>query len=123
VLSNAESIKTALDQAGASLSGGDQPLVQQLKSIQHQLDAFTKFHAKLDELVKRLHSAQIEISDIADEVDRINDEVVYDPVRIEQLNERIATGYKLLKKHGVQTTAQLKEIHRQLDTKLQAVMN
>ena len=123
VLSNAESIKTALEQVGGVLSGGDQPLVQQLKSIQHQLDAFTKFHAKLDELVKRLHSAQIEIKDIADEVDCINDEVVYDPNRIEQLNERIATGYKLLKKHGVQTTAQLQQIHHQLGEKLQAVLN
>ncbi|HUQ65273.1 MAG TPA: DNA repair protein RecN [Flavitalea sp.] len=123
VLNNAESIKTALGQAGASLSGGEEPLVQQLKSIQHQLDAFTKYHAKLDELVKRLHSAQIEIQDIADEVDQINDEIVYDPLRIEQLNERIATGYKLLKKHGVQTTAQLKDIHSELDKKLQAVMN
>jgi DNA repair protein RecN (Recombination protein N) len=108
---------------GGVLSGGDQPLVQQLKSIQHQLDAFTKFHAKLDELVKRLHSAQIEIKDIADEVDCINDEVVYDPIRIEQLNERIATGYKLLKKHGVQTTAQLQQIHHLLGEKLQAVLN
>ena len=123
MLSNAESIKFALEQAGGSLSGGDTPLVQQLKSIENQLGAFTKYHTGLDELVKRLHSAQIEIKDIADEVERINDDVVYDPVRIEQLNERIATGYKLLKKHGVQTTAQLLEIHRQLDTKLQAVMN
>jgi DNA repair protein RecN (Recombination protein N) len=123
MLSNAESIKFALEQAGDSLSGGDTPLVQQLKSIEHQLAAFTKYHSGLDELVKRLHSAQIEIKDIAGEVERINDDVVYDPVRIEQLNERIATGYKLLKKHGVQTTAQLLEIHRQLDMKLQAVLN
>jgi len=123
VLSNAESIKTALEQVGGVLSGGDQPLVQQLKTIQHQLDAFTKYHVKLDELVKRLHSAQIEIKDIADEVDCINNEVVYDPNRIEQLNERIATGYKLLKKHGVQTTAQLQQIHHQLGEKLQAVLN
>ena len=123
MLSNAESIKSALELAGGSLSGGDAPLVQQLKSIEHHLAAFTKYHTGLDELVKRLHSAQIEIKDIADDVERINDEVVYDPARIEQLNERIATGYKLLKKHSVQTTAQLLEIYRQLDQKLQAVMN
>jgi DNA repair protein RecN (Recombination protein N) len=123
MLSNAESIKFALEQAGESLSGGDMPLVHQLKSIEHQLAAFTKYHTGLDELVKRLHSAQIEIKDIADEVDRINEDVVYDPARIEQLNERIAVGYKLLKKHGVQTTSQLQEIHRQLDAKLRAVMN
>lgn len=123
MLSNAESIKVALQHAGNALAGGDQPLVQQLKSIQHQLDAYTKYHTQLDELVRRLHSAQIEISDIADEVERLTEEVVYDPSRIEQLNDRIAIGYKLLKKHGVQTTAQLQEIYTQLDIKLQAVMN
>jgi DNA repair protein RecN (Recombination protein N) len=123
MLSNAEAIKSALGQAGGSLSGGDTPLVQQLKSIEHQLAAFIKYHGGLDEFVKRLHTAQIEIRDIADDIERINDEVIYDPARIEQLNERIATGYKLLKKHGVQTTAQLQEIYRQLDQKLQAVMN
>jgi DNA repair protein RecN (Recombination protein N) len=123
MLSNAEAIKSALELAGNSLSGGDAPLVQQLKSIEHQLAAFAKYHSGLDELAKRLHSAQIEIKDIAGDVERINDEVVYNPARIEQLNERIATGYKLLKKHGVQTTAQLQEIYRQLDQKLQAVMN
>lgn len=123
VLSNAESIKFALGQAGSALSGGDAPLVQQIKSIEQQLASYTKYHTELDELVKRLHSAQIEIKDIAEEVERINDSVVYDTARIEQLNERIATGYKLLKKHGVQTTAQLQEIHQQLNMKLQAVMN
>ena len=123
VLSNAESIKFALGQAGSALSGGDAPLVQQIKSIEQQLASYTKYHTELDELVKRLHSAQIEIKDIAEEVERINDSVVYDTARIEQLNERIATGYKLLKKHGVQTTAQLQEIHQHLNMKLQAVMN
>jgi DNA repair protein RecN (Recombination protein N) len=123
MLTNAEAIKFSLEQAGESLSGGDMPLVQQLKSIEHQLATFTKYHSGLDELVKRLHSAQIEIKDIADEVDRINEHVVYDPVRIQQLNERIATGYKLLKKHGVKTTSDLQEIHRQLDAKLRTVMN
>jgi DNA repair protein RecN (Recombination protein N) len=123
MLSNAEAIKFALEQAGSSLSGGDAPMVQQLKSVEHQLAAFAKYHTGLDDLVKRLHSAQMEIKDIADEVERINEDVVYDPARIEVLNERIATGYKLLKKHSVKSTAQLQEIYKQLDMKLQAVLN
>jgi DNA repair protein RecN (Recombination protein N) len=123
MLSNAESIKAALDQANKALSGGDEPLVQRLKVIQHQLDAFARYHASLDEIAKRLHSAQLEIKDISEEVERVNDEITYDAARIEQLNERIATGYKLMKKHGVQTTAQLLAIHQSLNEKLQAVLN
>ncbi|MBL7699327.1 MAG: DNA repair protein RecN [Chitinophagaceae bacterium] len=123
VLGNSEAIKSALDGAGSSLSGGDQPLVHQLKSIQHQLESFAKYHHALNDIVGRLHSAQIEVKDIAEEISRVNDEVVYDPARIEKLNERISIGYKLLKKHGVQTTAQLLDIQRQLDEKLKQVLS
>jgi DNA repair protein RecN (Recombination protein N) len=123
LLSNSELIKSALSQVSDALSGGDQPLVQQVKTMQHQLDAFAKYHTGLDELLKRLHSAQVELQDIAEEVDRLNDEVLYDAARIEELNERISTGYKLLKKHGVQTTAQLLQIKKDLNDKLQAVLN
>jgi DNA repair protein RecN (Recombination protein N) len=123
LLSNAEGIKAALQQADATLATGDQPVVQQLKTLHHQLDGYASYHKSLEELVKRLHSVQIELKDIASEIDRINDEVQYDPSRIEQLNERINTGYRLLKKHGVQTTAQLVVIYRELDSKLQAFLN
>jgi DNA repair protein RecN (Recombination protein N) len=123
MLSNAEIIKSGLSQAVHSLSGGDQPLVQQLKSISHHLGSYEKYHNGLSEILKRIHSSQIELQDIADEVERLNDEISHDPTRIEQLNERIAIGYKLLKKHGVQFTAELIIIHQSLENKLQAVMN
>lgn len=123
VLSNAEAIKSSLDQAAEMLSGGDQPIVNKLKSLQHQLEGYSKYHQGLSDIVQRLNSVHIEIRDIADEVEKINDEVGYDPSKIERLNERVSTGYKLLKKHGVQTTAQLIEIQKQLEDKLQAVLN
>src|SRR6185295_118827 len=53
----------------------------------------------------------------------INEQVQYDPQKIEQLNERISTGYKLLKKHGVHTTQELLAIKDSLEQKLQAVLN
>ncbi|MGZ8552590.1 MAG: AAA family ATPase, partial [Chitinophagaceae bacterium] len=46
-----------------------------------------------------------------------------DPEKIEQLNERLSNGYKLLKKHGVQTTNELLLIQQELAEKLQAVLN
>src|SRR6185436_16063149 len=47
----------------------------------------------------------------------------YSPEKIEQLNERLSLGYKLLKKHGVKTTSELLVIQRQFEEKLQAVLN
>jgi DNA repair protein RecN (Recombination protein N) len=70
-----------------------------------------------------MQSVQIELQDIAGEVERINDHVNYDPRRIEEINGRLSTGYKLLKKHGVQTTAELLTLRDQLEAKLRASLN
>lgn len=123
LLSNSEGIKNALTKVAYELNEGEQPMVQQLKSLFNQLQSFAGYHTDLPALVQRLQSAQIELQDIADEVERINDHVQYDPQRIEQLNDRMAVGYKLLKKHGVKTTAELLAIKEALEEKLQAVLN
>ena len=119
LLNNSEGIKTALSKIYYELQEGEQPMVQQLRSLTHTLQSYASYHADLNGLSDRLQSAQIELQDIAGEVERINEEVNYDPRRIEEINERLSTGYKLMKKHGVQATAGLLEIWRQLEHKLQ----
>jgi DNA repair protein RecN (Recombination protein N) len=74
-------------------------------------------------LVKRLESTYIELQDIADETDRIHNDINYDADTIEKMNERLSLGYKLLKKHGVKTTNELIAIQNELNEKLQAVLN
>ncbi len=123
MLSNAEGIKGALSKVYFELQENESPVVQQLKSLLNQLNTYQSFHPDLPALVTRLQSAQIELQDISDEVSRISDHVNYDPEKIEQLNERLSTGYKLLKKHGVQTTNELLAIQQQLEEKMQAVLN
>ena len=49
--------------------------------------------------------------------------LIISPEKIEQLNERLSLGYKLMKKHGVKTTNELLAIQKQLEEKLQAVLN
>ena len=123
LLSNAEGIKTALSKIYYELKEGEQPMVQQLKSLLHSMQAFTAFHPELPGLSERMQSMQIELQDIAGEVERISDQVNYDPRRIEEINERISTGYKLLKKHGVQTTGELLVLRDELASKLQASLS
>ena len=97
--------------------------MQQLKLFINQLQPFSSYHRSLPELLQRLQSAQIELQDIASEIDNINDGVNYDPKKIEEINERISSGYKLMKKHGAQTTNELLAIKNNLEIKLQAVLN
>lgn len=123
LLSNAEGIKGALTKVVYELSEGEQPFVQQLKSLANQMIPYSSFHAALPALIQRLQSAHIELKDINSELEHVNDQIQFDPKRIEHLNERIAIGYKLQKKHGVQTTAELLSIKNNLEEKLQAVLN
>lgn len=122
LLSNAENIKTALGQVTDVLSNSDTPLVQQLKQLVHQLQAYRELHTQLPELISRLQASQIELQDIADELDSINDSVHMDEQRMQVINDRMAAGYKLLKKHQVQTTEELLNIQQNLSDKLQAVL-
>ncbi len=123
MLSNAEGIKGVLNKVYFELQESESPLVQQIKSLSNQLTAYQSFHHGLPVVLQRLQSLQIELQDVADEVGRISDHVNYDPEKIEQLNERVSNGYKLLKKHGVQTTNELLLIQRRLEEKLQAILN
>ncbi|MBN8672783.1 MAG: DNA repair protein RecN [Chitinophagales bacterium] len=123
MLSNAEGIKAALSKVYFELEESETPMVQQLKSLLNQLTVYAAYHPDLGALLQRLQATQIELKDIADEVDRISSHVNYDPKKIEQLNERLSLGYKLQKKHGVNSTNELLAIQAQLQQKLQAVLN
>src|SRR5690606_34440131 len=123
MLSNAEGIKSALVRAYGELAEGEQPITQQLKSLSQLLNSYSEYHQDLPELTERLRSAQIELSDIASELERVNDSILYDAERIEAINERLSAGYRLQKKHGVASTNELLEIQQQLEEKLQAVLN
>ncbi|WEK37639.1 MAG: DNA repair protein RecN [Candidatus Pseudobacter hemicellulosilyticus] len=123
LLSNSEGVKNVLNKTAYALQEGEQPMLQQLKALCNQLQGFTEYHPGLPAVLQRLLSAQIELQDIADEVEHLSEAVQYDPERIAQLNDRITVGYKLLKKHGVHSTAELLAIQQSLEEKLQAVLN
>ncbi|OIQ88969.1 DNA repair protein RecN [mine drainage metagenome] len=123
LLSNSEAIKTALSKVYFDLNESEQPIVQQLKQSIHQLQSYSSFHPNLQSVIERLQSSQIELQDITDEIDHINHSVHFDEKRIEIINERMAAGYKLLKKHGAKTTAELLAIQNDLEQKLQAVLH
>jgi DNA repair protein RecN (Recombination protein N) len=87
LFSNAEGIKTALSKVHADLLEGDKPFLQQLKASVNQLQAYASYHSDLPVILQRLISSQIELQDIAGDIGRVNDQVRFDPERIEQINE------------------------------------
>ena len=123
LLNNAESIKQQLSSIYFDMKDSEQPIVPHLKSLLQKINSLQAYHPEINGLHERMNSSLIELQDIADELERIDATIHYDAQRIETVNERIATGYKLLKKHNVKETAQLLDIKNELQQKLDAVLN
>ena len=118
LLSNAGDVKTALTQVSYALDESDPSMVQQLKQLANTLNHTGAQLSGLTELSDRLISVQIELQDIANELSRLNDRMSLDPERLEVANERLSIGYRLLKKHGLQTTTELIALQQRLGEKL-----
>lgn len=123
LLSNAENIKSILTDVYFQMEESEQPIVQQIKSITQKLQSVQNLYPEIKSLNERLSSVQIELADISSEIDVINQKVNYDEEKINTLNDRMATGYSLLKKHNVHTTVQLIEIKDHLKNQLKKVTN
>jgi DNA repair protein RecN (Recombination protein N) len=118
LLNSSEGIKLALSAVMQQLKTADTPVVQVIKQVSQQLSPYTSAQNSLQELQSRLIAAQIELDDIAEEADRLSDKIQYDPERIARIDERLNLGYRLLKKHGFQTTTQLVNLQTELQGKL-----
>ena len=123
LLSNAENVKQQLGAIYFELKDSDLPIVQQLKSLSNKLNSLSQYHTSIDELTKRLIGATAELKDIGDELETIDGSVLYSAERIQIVNDKISLGYKLLKKHNVQTTAELMSITEVLQQKLSDILN
>lgn len=117
-LSHAEQIKSVLQLVYSTLEEGEQPLNNDLKRLLQQLQSIAGVQPEAGALAQRMESALLELRDIAGELDSLQDKVDLDPGQLQVLQERIDLGYRLLKKHSVQTTDELVSLHRQLSEEL-----
>lgn len=123
LLSNAEGIKTTLGQVVFALDDDEPSIVQQIKHLANQVSGAGTGLSELTDLSDRLHSVHIELQDIARELTRVNDRVGLDPERLQQVNDRLSEGYRLLKKHQLGTTQDLLALQATLAEKLNAIEN
>ena len=117
-LNNAEEIKLNLSKAAFGLNGGEQNLISLLNEIKTLLASFAKFKPEINELSSRINSSYIELKDIANELENLEQEIVYDPKRIEVLTVRLDELYRLQQKHQVKTIDELILIKVELSNKL-----
>src|SRR5690606_39625035 len=71
----------------------------------------------------RLQSAHIEIKDVAAEIANQEAEIQLDENRLNEVNSRLSDIYSLLKKHRLDSEAELIQLRNELEEKLQVALN
>jgi len=120
-LENAETIKGGLSKSALALNGAEENLVAGIMAVKNNIMQLAKYNPKVAALGERLSSVVIELEDIAAETESLDDEIVYDPNRIAQVNERLDSIYRLQHKHGVRTVTELMVLCEELRTKIDAI--
>lgn len=118
-LENAEFIKGNLAKSSLAINGGDENIVSALALVKQQLQAVSKFGKQFNELFERVNSVSIELKELTKDIDACEEDVVYDNVRLEEVNTQLDKLNRLLKKHGVNTEEELLVIKDEIESKLQ----
>jgi DNA repair protein RecN (Recombination protein N) len=120
-LNHAEEIKSAFSELVHQLDDETFSVVQNVKNAHRVLAKIQEYISDAKELAERLQSSMLELKDIVDEAQNISETVEYNPVRIEQVNERLNLIYSLQQKHQVTTVKELIDLHQKLDAKINAI--
>lgn len=120
-LSHVEFIKENLHKAYATAQDeqfGVLHLLHEMKSAIQKVAGFSSRFASLNE---RLESAFIELKDVASEIEQSADELILDPKKVEEIEQKLQALYALQKKHQVTSVAELVEIQKALEQKVLVV--
>lgn len=106
-LSHAEEIKTCLYRVEQSFSSDEGGLLTELKEVLNTLNGIQKVYQPAKELTNRIESTYIDLKDIFQEIASCQETVLFDPVRLDEVNGRLNLIYSLQQKHHVQTVKEL----------------
>lgn len=122
-LENAEEIKRALLASNYLLSDAEQNVLTLLKDSMQQIQQASRYFTDAEDLANRLQSAHIEIKDVAAEIANQEAEIQLDENRLNEVNSRLSDIYSLLKKHRLDSEAELIQLRNELEEKLQVALN
>lgn len=116
-LTHSESIKQTLFQAVQFLQDNEPALIGQLEDVKSAFHQISGFGENLRRIGERFDGILAELTDLVSEMEQEGDRTEYDPQRIDEVQNRLDTIYRLQNKHGVQSVASL--IKKQVDIGLQ----
>ena len=123
ILNHAEEIKLNLAKASQGLLLDENSIITRLKEINNSLGKLAVLYPESDDILKRLSSCNIELKDIAKEIELAEIRIVYSTERINSITERLNSIYHLQQKHRVSTIKELLQIIDVIAEKLNSISN
>ncbi len=123
VMENAEEIRSLLFSANGLLESTETAILPQLNELSSVLHRLKQLVPNLEELQERIDSAQVELKDIAYDLDRVGDDAQFDESKLQELQERYDLLNRLMMKHHVKEFEALIELRDALEAKVNAFEN
>jgi len=114
-LASYEKIYSDVDSIDQMLSSDDSGVIGLLKKIRRDSSHVTELDKSLSALDERVESAFYELSDIAAEFSDYKAKLVYDPNRLQTVEDRLSLIYNLKKKYASSVNAPLSEVFAYFD--------
>lgn len=121
ILSHAEEIKAGLYRVDQMLNNDEGGLLDVLKECCNALSGLHDVYPAAEALLARLESSYIELKDIAQEVVSNEEQVEFNPSRLNEVNERLNLIYSLQQKHHVDTVEELITLCNEYASRLSAI--
>ena len=109
-LSSFEKIYSDVEEINQVLNGSENSLVSMLKKISRTSQSVSEMDKSVQPLSERIESAFYELSDLAEEYSDYQQKLVFDPKRLETVQERLSVIYNLKKKYASSVNAPLSEV-------------
>lgn len=120
-LSHAEDIKASLYKVDQLLEADDTSLLGGTRECLQTLHGITSVYARAQEWADRLDSCYIELKDLAHDIAGAQEEVEFNPTRLDYVNERLNLIYGLEQKHHVDSVDELLAIQADYQQQLEAI--
>ena len=123
-LTHAEDIKTALYGAVNAIDGEEGGnLIQSLRDAANALSRISAHYQVAGELSDRLETNYIELKDCCDELRSRMERITFAPDRLEQVEQRLALIYSLVKKHKCTSVKELLVLANDYRERLEQITN
>lgn len=118
LLTHAEDIKSALFKIHSILSGDERGVLSSLKESLNASRSLSEFFSKGNEIIERIESAYIDLGDLDTDVEKLGEDIEYNPTRSAYINERLDQIYGLQQKYKVSSVDELLSLYSEIQTKL-----